>query len=102
MSTEHSHRVDPTQADAEERVGLVISGTLIVAAVLALVGVAVPGDWGTGIAIAALVIVTAIPIMRVGWLAKRWAGQRDTKFAWAAVVLLVLVAVGPIIALLQR
>ena len=96
------HRVDPTQAGAEERVGLVISGTLIVAAVLALVGVLVPGGWGTGLAAAAIVIVTAIPIVRVGWLVKRWAGQRDMKFAWAAVVLLALVAVGPIIALIQH
>jgi hypothetical protein len=102
MSIEHSHRVDPTQAGAEERVGLVISGTLIVSAVLALVGVVLPGSWGTGLATAALVLVTAIPIVRVGWLVKRWAGQRDTKFVWAAVVLLALVAVGPIIALLQR
>jgi low temperature requirement protein LtrA len=96
------HRVDPTQAGAEERVGLAISATLLVAAVLALVGVVVPGDWGTGLATAAIAIVTAIPIVRVGWLVKRWAGQRDTKYAWAAVVLLALVAVGPVIALLQH
>ena len=96
------HRVDPTQAAAEERVGLAISATLIVAAVVAFVGVVVPGDWGAGLATAAIVIVTAIPIVRVGWLVKRWAGQRDTKFVWAAVVLLALVAIGPIIALVQR
>jgi hypothetical protein len=35
-------------------------------------------------------------------MVKRWAGQRDTKYAWAAVVLLALVAVGPVIALLQH
>jgi len=64
--------------------------------------VVVPGDWGTGLATAAIAIVTAIPIVRVGWLVKRWAGQRDTKYAWAAVVLLALVAVGPVIALLQH
>lgn len=96
------HRVDPTQAGAEERVGLAISGTLVVAAVLALVGVMVPGDRGTGLAAAAIIIVTAIPIVRVGWLVKRWVGQRDMKFAWAAVVLLALVAVGPIIAFIQH
>ena len=96
------HRVDPTQAAVEERVGLAISATLIVAAVLAFVGVVVPGSWGTGLATAAIVIVTAIPIVRVGWLVKRWAGQRDTTYAWAAVVLLALVAIGPIIALVQR
>ena len=96
------HRVDPTQAGAEERVGLAISGTLVVAAVLALVGVMVPGGWGTGLATAAIIIVTAIPIVRVGWLVKRWVGQRDMKFAWAAVVLLALVAVGPIIAFIQH
>jgi hypothetical protein len=40
------HRVDPTQAGAEERVGLAISATLLVAAVLALVGV-VLATWPT-------------------------------------------------------
>lgn len=96
------HRVDPTQAGAEERVGLAISGTLVVAAVLALVGVMVPGNWGTGLAAIAIIIVTAIPIVRVGWLVKRWMGQHDMKYAWAAVVLLALVAVGPIIAFIQH
>ena len=96
------HRVDPTQAGAEERVGLAISGTLIVAAVLALVGVLAPGEWGISVATAAIVMVTAIPIVRVGWLVKRWAGQRDTKYVWAAVVLLILVAIGPIIAFVQH
>lgn len=102
MSIEHTHRVDPTQASAEERVGLVISVALIVGAVLALIGVLVPGDWGVSLATAAIVVVTAIPILRVAWLVKRWLGQRDTKYAWAAVLLLVLVALGPVIALVRH
>lgn len=102
MTDGRAHRVDPTQAAAEERIGMIISATLIVTAVLALVGVVIPGDWGSGMATAAIVIVTAIPIARVGWLVARWAGQRDSRYAWAAVVLLVLVAIGPTIAFFQR
>ena len=92
-------RVDPTQAAAEERLGLVVWRTLLVAAALALVGVLLPSEVGEPIEIAAIAIVTAIPLVRVAWLIKRWSALRDMKYVWWAVLLLVLVAVGPVLAL---
>jgi hypothetical protein len=93
-------RVDPTQAAAEETAGLVTARSLIVVAVLCAVGVVVPG--ATWVAAAGIGIVTAIPLVRVAWLAVRWARIRDARYALVAVALLVLVAVGPVVALLTR
>ncbi|MFM2182984.1 MAG: hypothetical protein RJB61_1278 [Actinomycetota bacterium] len=90
--------VDPTQRVAEERAGRVISRVLLVAAVVAAVGLIAP--WGDPLALAAIVVVGAIPIARVAWLAWRWARIRDMRYMWAAVMLLVLIAAGPVIALL--
>ena len=47
----------------------------------------------------AIAIVTAIPLVRVGWLIKRWSSVRDTRYVRWAILLLVLVAVGPVLAL---
>lgn len=93
-------RVDPSQALAEERVGEIVWRVLIGSAVLALVGVILPSRIGRPLEVVAIAIVTAIPLVRVGWLIKRWWGLRDTKYVWWAVVLLALVAVGPVLALL--
>lgn len=91
-------RVDPTQSGAEERVGLVTSRTLVLVAVLCGLGVIVPG--GGWLAAVGIGVVTAIPLVRVAWLAVRWARIRDTRYVVVAVVLLALIAVGPIVALL--
>lgn len=90
-------RVDPAQRDAEERLGVVISRVLLAVGLLATLGLVIPG--GSGFAWAAVVVAVAIPIVRVIWLTVRWAKLKDTRFVWAAVALLLLIAVGPIIAL---
>ena len=93
-----TNRIDPTQAFAEERAGLLVWRTLLAAAALALVGVLLPAEIGEPIEIAALAIVTGIPLVRVAWLIKRWSSLRDMKYVWWAVLLLALVAVGPVLA----
>lgn len=93
-----TNRIDPTQAFAEERVGLLVWRTLLAAAALALVGVLLPAEIGEPIEIAAIAIVTGIPLVRVAWLIKRWSSLRDMKYVWWAVLLLALVAVGPVLA----
>lgn len=91
-------RVDPSQHDAEERVGRVIARVIVVAAVLAVLGIALPG--GDPIAVAGICLAAAVPIARVAWLAIRWARIGDLRFMWAAVLLLVLIGAGPLIAYL--
>ena len=91
--------VDPTQNAAEERLGRVIARVLIVVGVLAAVSLVMPnGDVVGWISVS---IAMAIPVARVGWLAIRWARIRDTRYVIAAVILLVLIAVGPVVALLS-
>jgi hypothetical protein len=94
-------RPDPSQAAAEERVGRAIQAVLVAVAVAAAVGAAL-GDAGRALEWTAVVVITAIPLARVGWLAVRWSRQRDWRFVALAVLLLVLVALGPVTALLQR
>jgi hypothetical protein len=102
MSLGDAHRVDPSQGPAEERVGGLISRALILAAAFAAASVVATGAPASVLAGIAVGIVTSIPIVRVAWLVKRWAGQRDMRFAWAAVLLLLLIAVGPLLGFLQR
>jgi hypothetical protein len=94
-------RVDPSQALAEERVGLVVWRTLLVASGLALVGVLLPYRFGKPFEILAIAVVTAIPLVRVAWLIKRWRAIDDMKYVWWAVALLALVAIGPLLVLLK-
>lgn len=93
-------RVDPTQASAEERLGLVVRNVLVGVAALALVGVLLPVSLGEPIELAAVALVIAIPFGRVMWLMFRWRKQRDQRFVRWAMLLLALVAIGPMLALL--
>jgi hypothetical protein len=95
-----SQRVDPTQAAAEERAGQLVWRALLFGAGLALIGVLLPSRSGRPLEIVAIAIVTAIPLLRVAWLIKRWTNLQDMKYVWWAVLLLVLVAVGPVLAFL--
>ena len=94
-------RVDPGQATAEERAGRTVQWVLAVVAVLAVAGLVVGGRTGTVLEWSAVAVVIAIPLVRVAWLAVRWSRLRDWRYVAVAVLLLVLVAVGPIVALLQ-
>jgi len=91
------HRVDPTQAAAEERVGAWMARALVAIAALAGLGLVLPGGgWLDG---AAILAITALPIARVAWLARRWWAIGDRRYAAVAIGLLGLVALGPLLAL---
>lgn len=89
-------RVDPTQHLAEERLGRVIARVLVVVGILATASLIVPN--GEVVGWVAVGIATAIPVARVLWLAIRWSRLRDKPYVLAAVILLVLIAVGPVVA----
>jgi hypothetical protein len=67
---------------------------------IALVGAIVPGVIGTGVAVGAVSLVLAVPILRVCWLGVAWAREGDRRFAALAVALVTLMAVGAILAAL--
>lgn len=93
-------RVDPTQAAAELRLGGVIRNVLASVALLALIGVLLPADFGKYLETAAVAIVLAIPIVRVLWLIRRWWRQGDHRFVRWACLLIALMAIGPVLAIL--
>ncbi|HVW33106.1 MAG TPA: hypothetical protein VHL53_11245 [Acidimicrobiia bacterium] len=75
---------------------------LRVAFVTALAGLLLPDPAGDVAAAVAVVIVVAAPLVRVGWLAIRWYRRGDRRFAAVAVALLLVVAIGSVLAIVTR
>lgn len=66
----------------------------------ALLGAVLPGGIGIGLATAAVVAVVAAPLVRVAWLVFRWVQEGDHRFVAVGLGLLVVVAVGAVLAAL--
>lgn len=64
----------------------------LVTAVLAVALGSRPLGW------VAVTVVTAAPVLRVGWLTARWVQRRDWVFAGLAVALMVVIAAGAALA----
>ena len=73
---------------------------VVVAAGLAVLGLALPGEAGVAVAAAAVVVVIASPLLRVLWLIAAWWRSGDWRFVGVGVTLLAVVATGFGIALL--
>ena len=73
-----------------------------VALVVALLATVTPGAAGRSAGAAAVGLVVAAPLLRVGWLAYRWWRRDDRAFASVAAALLVVVGAGAAIAYLTR
>lgn len=71
---------------------------VVVAAGLAVLGLALPGE--AGVAVAALVVVIASPLLRVLWLIAAWWRSGDWRFVGIGCALLAVVAGGFALALL--
>ena len=89
-----------TAPSGDDRVGGYLRAAFVVAFALAVAGLALPGSAGRVAAWAMVVILIAAPFARVAWLASRWAHAPDWRFFGAAVGLLVLTAVGALVAAL--
>ena len=68
----------------------------------ALVATVVPGEWGRDTGAAAVGLVIAAPLLRVGWLTYRWWRWGDRAFSAVAGSLLVIVGLGAAIGYLTR
>jgi hypothetical protein len=73
------------------QVALAVTFTLGVATLLA------PMDVQRGIGIAMVVVLIATPLVRLSWLLVRWLRRGDRRFAAAAFLLLVVMAVGMVV-----
>jgi Na+/proline symporter len=97
-----THRVDPDQLAREQVLGRLISRLVIVIGLVALAGAVIPGTPGTVLGALAIIVVTAVPVLRVVWLVVIWRRQGDTRFVTLAVALLALMVVGTLLAVLRR
>ncbi len=68
--------------------------------VAAVLGAVVPGSVGIGMATAAVVAVVAAPLVRVAWLVWRWVQEGDHRFVAFGLGLLLVIAVGAVLAAL--
>lgn len=79
----------------------ILQAASVGALVLGVAGVLLPGAAGVAAAWAAVVCVVGAPLARVGWLGVRWVERRDLRYAVIAFGLLLVVAAGGVLALLQ-
>ncbi|HYT38671.1 MAG TPA: hypothetical protein VEN99_04130 [Acidimicrobiia bacterium] len=70
--------------------------------VAALAGLLLPDPVGQAASAVAVAVVVAVPLLRVAWLAVRWYGRGDRRYAAVAASLLVVVGTGSVIALVTR
>lgn len=61
---------------------------------LAALAVALPGDYGRAAAVGVLVLLVAIPLVRVVWLVGRWVRRGDLRFALVGCAVLLAPLVG--------
>jgi hypothetical protein len=71
-----------------------LGSAVLVAAVAAAVGLVLPGRAGQVAAALAVVVVAAVPLVRVAWLAIRWFSKGDRRFGLVALTLLAVIAAG--------
>ena len=75
---------------------------IVLAALAASAGVISSGDIAHTLNTAALVLLGALPVLRVVALAVSWARAGDRRYAAAAVVLVALMAVGVLVVAVWR
>lgn len=68
---------------------------------LAFVATIAPGAFGTVAGVAALTLIIAAPLVRVGVLVIVWWMERDLRFVATAGFLLAIIGVGAVIALVS-
>lgn len=72
--------------------------TALTAAGLGAVALLLPGALGIAVAVAAVTVIVAGPLLRVVWLIAAWARTGDQRFVLTGCVLLAVVAAGAALA----
>ena len=85
-----------------ERMMWALGVTARITFLAALAGTVLPGENGRRASAAAVGLVIAAPLARVGWLAYRWWRWGDRRFASVAASLLLVVGTGTAIAIVTR
>ncbi len=97
-----SEASDPRLVDPRpgryQRLSDLLGRTLWVAGLLALVTVLVPSSWGRWTGGVLVAVLVGAQLFRVAWFAARWLRRGDVRYAAVAAGVLVVVAVGALLA----
>ncbi|MEZ5142793.1 MAG: hypothetical protein R2726_09785 [Acidimicrobiales bacterium] len=80
--------------DRQRALAAFLQGALVVATLLGIAALVVPEAVHRALAIAMVVVLVGVPVVRVGWLVVRWARRRDWRFVAAGTALLTVLALG--------
>jgi hypothetical protein len=75
---------------------------VVLAALTASAGVIARGDIARTLSAMALVLLSTLPVLRVGVLAASWARAGDRRYAAAAVMLISVMAIGVLVVAVWR
>lgn len=75
---------------------------LVLAAIVALLGIVLRGDIGLALDTVALLLLGTLPALRVVVLAVRWERSGDRRYTAAAMALLLLMTIGVVLAAIWR
>jgi hypothetical protein len=78
----------------DPRLSAWLRAAIIGALVSSMLGATVPGTAGRWLGGAAIALIVGTPLLRVGYLAIRWARIGDLRYAWVAFALLAVIAIG--------
>lgn len=97
MTAPHPTVPPDPYATRQARLLRALRAATVTAAVLAALAVVLPDPAGSYAGGAAVAVLIAAPLLRVAWLAVRWARRNDVRFALAAAGLLALAGLGPVL-----
>jgi hypothetical protein len=82
------------RTDRQRRLARFLRVSVAGAFVIAVGALVLPGRVGTVFGVAMVVVLVAVPLIRLAWLARRWLRKGDRRFALVAVLLAGIVAAG--------
>lgn len=81
-------------ADRQRRLARFLRIGAIAAFVTAVTALVLPDRAGTAVGVAMVCVLVAVPLVRLGWLARRWLRKGDRRFALVALLLAVIISAG--------
>jgi len=75
-----------------------LEAAVALAGVLAVLALVLPGTWSRAAGIGLVVLLVVAPLLRVAWFAQRWFRRGDPRYGLVALGVLVIVAVGALLA----
>ena len=73
---------------------------LVTVTALAAASVVLPSPWGGRVGVVLVATLVVVPIARVVWLIARWIRRGDRRYAAVGIGVLVVIAVGALLALI--